>query len=235
MTPPGASSRIAPGPAPATTSTAPKGPEATSTTSGEQLAIPTKVTTPTTWEAGTSSPSTATVVRCSAAVLALPRVGGSRRTSPPTKRRRVPLPTSTTRCSPPGSTVPASNVWSDFGRSSTPPASTWYSTDTTTTTSALPRRIPRGGRIPRMASGSLWWAPGAGVSIRSRTRSPTRRSTTTTPTACSNSACTRRDTIGSLSPWRVKASPTPVLPSATERQVEQQGKGLLLQGQTAEV
>jgi hypothetical protein len=93
----------------------------------------------------------------------------------------------------------------------------------------------RGGRIPRMASGSSWWAPGAEASMRYRTRSPTRRSTTTTPTAFSNSPYTPRDTSGSSSPWRVKASPTPVLPNATERQVEQQGKGLLLQGQTADV
>src|ERR671921_2796515 len=56
MTPPGASSRRAPGQAPATTSTRRLAPQDTSTTSGEQLAIPTKVTTPTTWEAGTSSP-----------------------------------------------------------------------------------------------------------------------------------------------------------------------------------
>ena len=71
--------------------------------------------------------------------------------------------------------------------------------------------------------------------MRSRIRLPTRRSTTTTPTGCSNSSCTPRDTSGSLFPWRVRASLTQVLPSATERQVEQQGKGLLPQGQTAEV
>ena len=45
----------------------------------------------------------------SAAVPAPPRGGGSRRTSPPTTRRRVPLPTSTTRCSLRGHIVPALN------------------------------------------------------------------------------------------------------------------------------
>src|SRR5215217_9140495 len=80
-----------------------------------------------------------------------PRGGGFRRTSPPTTRRRVPLPTSTTRCSLRGRIVPALNGWSVFGRSSSPAASTWCSTDTTTTTSVLPPRTRRGGRIPRMA------------------------------------------------------------------------------------
>ena len=73
-----------------------------------------------------------------------------------------------------GSTVPARNGWSVFGRYSTPAASTWCSTDTTTTTSVLPPRILRGGRIPRMASGSSWLAQGAGATMRSRIRSPIR-------------------------------------------------------------
>jgi acid phosphatase type 7 len=54
-----------------------------------------------------------------------PRDDGSRKTSPPTTRRLVPLPTSTTRFSLRGRIVPASNGWSDFGRSSTLAASTW--------------------------------------------------------------------------------------------------------------
>src|SRR5215211_504856 len=89
----------------------------------------------------------------------------------------------------------------------------------TTTTSALPRKTLRGGRILRMASGSLWLAQEAGATIRSLTRSPTRRSTTTTPTACSNSPCTRRATIGSLSLWRARPLATPALRGATERPV----------------
>ena len=52
---------------------------------------------------------------------------------------------------------------------------------------------------------------------------------------CSNSPCTPRRYEWELSPWRVRASLTQVLPSAAERQVEQQGKGLLPQGRTAEV
>jgi hypothetical protein len=81
-----------------------------------------------------------------------------------------------------------------------PQASTRCSTATTTTTSVLPRRIPGGGRLPRVASGSVWWEPAAGASMRSRTRSPIRGSKTTKPTACSNSRCTRRNTSGNLSP-----------------------------------
>src|ERR671911_1797684 len=60
-----------------------------------------------TWEAGTSSPSTATAEReRSAAVPAPPRGVGSKRTSTPTTKRCVPLPTSTTRCSLRGRIVP---------------------------------------------------------------------------------------------------------------------------------
>jgi 3',5'-cyclic AMP phosphodiesterase CpdA len=81
-------------------------------------------------------------------------------------------------------------------------------------------RILRGGRIPRMASGSSWLAQGAGASMRSRIRSPTRRSTTMTPTACFNSPCARRDTSGSSSPWKAKSLATPASPGATERLVE---------------
>ena len=54
-----------------------------------------------------------------------------------------------------GEYVPARNGWSVFGRSSTPLAWMWCSTDTTTITSVLPPGC-RGGRIPRMASGSSW-------------------------------------------------------------------------------
>jgi acid phosphatase type 7 len=74
---------------------------------------------------------------------------------------------------------------------------------------------PGGGRIPRVASSSSWLASGAGASMRSRTRSPTRRFTITTPTACSNSPCTRRNTSGSLSPWRARPLATPEAPDAT--------------------
>jgi calcineurin-like phosphoesterase family protein len=38
---------------------------------------------------------------------------------------------------------------------------------TTTTTSVSPRRIPRGGRTPRAASGSSWWAPGVRATMQS--------------------------------------------------------------------
>src|SRR5215208_4556944 len=44
-----------------------------------------------------------------------PRGSGSRRTSPPTTSRSVPLPTSTTRFLLRGRIVLASNGWSDFG------------------------------------------------------------------------------------------------------------------------
>jgi hypothetical protein len=92
---------------------------------GSAAGDPEKGTTPMTLGPGTSSPSTATVERCSAAVPAPRRGGGPRRTSPPTTRRHVPSPTSTTRFSLRGRIVPASNGWSVFGRSSTPPTSTW--------------------------------------------------------------------------------------------------------------
>src|SRR5215208_718152 len=74
---------------------------------------------------------------------------------------------------------------------------------------------PGGRQTHSAASGSSWLAPGAGASMRSRTRSPTRRSTTTRPTACSNSPCTRRNTSGSLSPWRARPLATPEAPDAT--------------------
>ncbi|HSK85986.1 MAG TPA: metallophosphoesterase [Rubrobacter sp.] len=79
---------------------------------------------------------------------------------------------------------------------------------------------PQGRADPEDGIRQFVVGTGAGASIRSRIRSPTRRSTTTTPTACSNSSCTRRDTSGSSFPWRVKASLTQVLPSATEPLVE---------------
>jgi acid phosphatase type 7 len=75
---------------------------------------------------------------------------------------------------------------------------------------------PGGRADPEDGTGSSWWARGAGATIRYRGRSPTRRSTTTTLSACSNSPFTRTDTIGSLSPWRVRVSPTPAVPIATE-------------------
>jgi hypothetical protein len=56
--------------------------------------------------------------------------------------------------------------------------------------------------------------------MRSRARSPTRRSTTTTPSACSNSPDTRRATSGSLSLWRASPLATPEAPGATERPVK---------------
>jgi hypothetical protein len=110
--------------------------------------------------------------------------------------------------------------WRSCGRRSTRRTQTWSSPATSTTTSASPRRIRRGGQTLKGASASSWLAPAAAEARRrARTLSPTARCVSTVPTASSSSPCTRRVTSGSLSPWRVKASPTQAVPSATERPV----------------
>ena len=72
-------------------------------------------------------------------------------------------------------------------------------------------RTQRGGQIPSMASGSLWWAPGAGATIRSEPIANTEVYNDDTYGVL-NSPCARRATSGSSSLWRARPSATPARP-----------------------
>jgi Calcineurin-like phosphoesterase len=74
--------------------------------------------------------------------------------------------------------------WSRCGKHSMRRGRMWSSPATSTTTSASPRRTPRGGRTPSGVSESSWWAPGARATILSWLPSRTVKSTMIRATVC---------------------------------------------------
>ena len=182
---PGAVTRRAPGPLPATTSTTPTAPPATSTTSARRPASPARATTATTSATGTSSCSTATARSSAAAARAPPRSSGC-------AHDLAAHPADCTlaywhhpRFSSGGEHGSAPGMEPFWQRAVRSRAPTSCSAGTTTTTSASRPRTPIGNADASTGSASSSSAPAA-------------RATTPFATPLPNSEVRNDDTFGVL-------------------------------------